>query len=321
MNFDWGELAFGSKKPVNSLKATFIAAPREISSIRFTQLVKEYLPKGNIVLGLAKEDYVLGFEGQPQFCTLKAAAVEGIISKVAESPSPNKIYTLNYFQRDLNYLLEKLSFKRAVFINGSWKYAFHNLPQYFTLVNRDIPYQLISPFTDEKEAKAYEKLTTKQLPTLRGTSSQSLMSAAEMMELAGEAAKHSYDYSFQTGTALGKKKAAGYQILAISFNRVVPYQTYVMHYGASRETNFSPPNDLNHYDATHAEVELVIKAQKQQLDLRSTTLFINLLPCPTCARMLSRTDIEEFVYSQDHSGGYAVKMLEMSGKKVRRLVP
>jgi hypothetical protein len=72
VNFDWNELAFGSKKTVNNLRATFIAAPREISAARFTQLVKEFLPKGNVVLGLAKEDHVSGFENQPQFKTLQA---------------------------------------------------------------------------------------------------------------------------------------------------------------------------------------------------------------------------------------------------------
>jgi hypothetical protein len=37
--------------------------------------------------------------------------------------------------------------------------------------------------------------------------------------------------------------------------------------------------------------------------------------------MLSETDIEEFVYSIDHSEGYAIKLLEAAGKKVRRIVP
>jgi len=36
--------------------------------------------------------------------------------------------------------------------------------------------------------------------------------------------------------------------------------------------------------------------------------------------MLSQTDIAEFVYQEDHSDGYAIKMLELAGKKVRRIV-
>jgi deoxycytidylate deaminase len=140
------------------------------------------------------------------------------------------------------------------------------------------------------------------------------------MAVAQTAAKQSFDYNMQTGVALARHNGTSYELIATAYNGVVPYQTYAMHHGAARERNFSPMHDLNHYDTNHAEVELILKAQKQKLDLHSTTLFINLLPCPSCARMLAHTDIETFVYREDHSDGYAVKMLEQSGKKVIRLV-
>lgn len=316
MNFDWSDLAFGSKKPLKELKATFIAAPRQISPARFTQLVKEYLPKGNIVLGIAKESFVLGFEGQPQFRMLDAADVQKVIDRVNQSASKHKVYRLAYFQRELDFILEKLDFERVIFVDGSWKQAFHTLPQFYTLVKLQTPYQLVSPFTDETEAKEFAVRTI--LPEVP---SKGKFDEQQMLELAGQIAKHSYDYGFQTGVALGRKHGKTYDLLALSFNKVVPFQTYAMHYGAARETNFSPPNDLNHYDTTHAEVELLLTVQKNNIDLHGTTLFINLLPCPTCARMLSQTDIEEFVYSVDHSDGYAIKMFEAAGKKVRRIVP
>src|SRR5688572_3270767 len=104
MKFDWSELAFGSKKPLQDLKAIFIAAPREISTTRFTQLIRTYLPQGNIMLGVAKEAYILGFEGQPQFKTLRAEAVQKIINKVNAASPKNKIYTLSYFQRDFAFI-------------------------------------------------------------------------------------------------------------------------------------------------------------------------------------------------------------------------
>jgi deoxycytidylate deaminase len=93
-----------------------------------------------------------------------------------------------------------------------------------------------------------------------------------------------------------------------------------MHYGASREKHFSPPNDLNYYDTVHAEVMLILQAQRQDIKLAGTTLFINLLPCPSCARMLCETPIVEFVYTNDHSEGYALRLLQAAGKKVWRLV-
>jgi deoxycytidylate deaminase len=93
-----------------------------------------------------------------------------------------------------------------------------------------------------------------------------------------------------------------------------------MHYGAAREIHFSPPHDVNHYDTVHAEVELILQASRQKIGLKDTSFFINTLPCPMCARMLSQTDIKELVYQNDHSEGYAIKMLEACGKIVRRLV-
>lgn len=323
MNFDWSDLAFGDKKPLRGLKATFIVAPREMSQQRLTQLVKEYLPTGNIVLGLSKEPYVLGLENQPQFRMLTPADAQKIVNKVAKSSSPHKMYTLSYFQRELTHIIEKISFKQAVLVNGSWHHAFHNLPAYYALVNTRTPYAMVSPFANEKEARTY---AVQKLFEIVGGFRVDIedLTEEDMMGLAHNVSKFSFDYNFQTGAALGRPrsshKGTTYQFLGTSFNKVVPYQTYAMHHGASREQNFSPPHDLNHYDTVHAEVEMIIAAQKQQLDLKGTALFINLMPCPACARMFIETDIEEFVYSEDHSSGYAVKVLEAAGKKVRRLV-
>lgn len=316
MNFDWNELAFGSKKPVNELKATFIAAPRELSPARFTQLLKEYLPKGNIVLGLAKEPFVLGLENQPQFLMLQQKTVQRIINKVNASASRHKVYTLTYFQRDISYVLEKLAFERTVWVNGSWYRAFHLRPEFYALTKRQIPYQLVSPFASEVEAREYpQHIKLSKVP------SAGAFTAPEMFAVVDQAATHSYAYSeFQTAVALGRQKGTKYQLLLTTHNNVVPYETYAMHHGAVRERNFSPANDLNHYDVVHAEMMLLLAAHKQNVSLKDTVFFINLLPCPTCARTLSQTDIAEFVYREDHSDGYAAKLFELTGKKVRRLL-
>jgi dCMP deaminase len=319
MNFDWTDLAFGSKKTVRDLQAIFIAAPREISGKRFTQLVKTYLPQGNLVIGIAKEPYIDGFDGQPHFRTLAHETIEPIVRKVNASPAKHKIYTLCYFQREAPHILPKLGFTKVLLLNGSWHHSFHTRPEYYALVNAKIPYEMISPFANEQEAQTYAKRITTQFSktwgeTLRNTE-------VDMLRYAEEAARQSFDYCFQTGAALGKKQRGGkYKLLLTTFNHIVPYETFAMHHGAAREQHFSPPNDLNHYDTVHAEADTIIMANKQGIDLTGTTLFINLMPCPTCARMLCRTNIAEIVYSLDHSDGYAVRMLEKAGKVVRRVV-
>lgn len=320
---DWSDLAFGSKKALKDLRATFIAAPRELSLQRITQLIKTYLPKGNLVVGIAKEPYILGFEGQPQFRTLQIdAPLQQLIDKV-NAASPHKIYTLAYFQREWCYILDKGGFRYVVLVNGSWRYVFHSHEAYYLLANKRISYDMVSPFASEDEAVAYnDHVYPKMLAAQWPGEPAGVFSEDDMLGLADMVAKLSFDYSFQCGAILGRKVKGGYECIAASFNKVVPYQTYALHYGASREQHFSVPHDLNHYDTIHAEVALIVRAATDSaVHLEDTTLFINLLPCPSCARMITQTPIQEIVYVQDHSDGYAVRLLEKAGKQVRRIVP
>lgn len=317
MNFDWSDYAFGSKKSLRELKATFIVAPRTISEARLKQLVKQHLSDGNIILGIAKEPFVLGFEGQPQFKMLAKAVAKPIVDKVAASASRHKLYTLSYAQSDLRHILAKPTFKKIVLVNGSWKYTFHTQPPFYALVQSGMPFEYASAFVDEAEAKEFVKNAAKEMvePAWKR---EGIYSDAELMEIAGKVASRSYDYSYQAGAVLARRSKGAYQLLAWEHNNVVPFETYAMLHGASREKNFSPPFDQNFYDTAHAETMLLIRAVEQQISLNGCSVFINLLPCPTCARILSQTSISELVYREDHSDGYAVKILELSGKIVRR---
>ncbi len=98
-----------------------------------------------------------------------------------------------------------------------------------------------------------------------------------MLELALDSSRRSFDTSFQVGAVLGKKTNKGYRYLAQGHNKIVPYETYAWHNGASREKYYSPPNDLNHYDAIHAEVKLILNSLEQKINLKDCTIFINVL--------------------------------------------
>jgi deoxycytidylate deaminase len=314
--FDWAELAFSSKKPVKDLNAIFVTAPRELSKKRFTQLVKKYLPKSNLLIGISVEPYVLGLHDQPQFKMLSFNDIQPIVDQVFKSASKHKIYILNYSQRDVAYILEKLKPSKVLLVNGSWYHSFHHRPEYYTLVNNKIHIEKISPFCDEQEAIKYVSQTKLLSLPKKGT-----FNDKGMMDLADLAAKHSYDFGgLQTGVSLGIKKTQKYELIGLAHNEILPYETYSMHHGSIREKHFSPMHDLNYYDTVHAEVLAVIDALKNGNRHKGTSLFINLLPCPTCTKMLMKTDISEIVYREDHSDGYAIKMLEQMGKKVRRLV-
>lgn len=305
-----------TKSQINAKNAIFIVAPRELSLKRFAQLLQRYLPKANIILGISKQPYVVGFDDQPQFKMLQLSDVHIVIDKVNDANPPHAIYTFEYSQTDLNALLQSHNFKRILLVNGSWKYAFHNLDAYKTLVDRGITFKFISPFADDDEAFAYEATHTQQvsLPD-RGD----ILNESDMVAVADAAAIQSFDYSFQTGVSLGHPVGDKYEFITTAFNKVIPYQTYALHHGNSREKNLSRPHDTNHYDTIHAEMQLLTKALADEIDLTGTTLFVNLLPCPNCARTLSQTNIAEVVYRHDHSDGYAVTLLESCGINVRRI--
>lgn len=296
----------------------FIAAPREMSAQRFKQIVKHYLPKAPLVVGISRELYVAGFENQPQFKMLERSAVQSVIDTVNAISGNKRIEVLEYSQPELVSVVAEHAFKRVLLVNGSWKFTFQNHPAYKVLVERGIPFKYISPFADENEAKNYAATHS---PALHIPPAGTKLSETEMLEVATESAKQSFDYSFQTGVSLGKRDGDGYTFLLQAFNKVVPYQTYALHHGNSREKHVSRVHDTAHYDTIHAEMHLLVKALHQNINLAGTTLFINLLPCPSCARTLSQTDIAEIVYVNDHSEGYAVKLLEPSEKIVRRIKP
>lgn len=311
--YDWSEIAFASKKPLKDA-ALFILAPRQLSEKKIQMLLKQYLPAGNVVLGVAKEPYVQGFEGQPQFRTLQAEEAAGPAQKVAASSHPHKLYLLKYFAHETDAIIEKLKPAQVCVVRGSYRHVFHSRSTFYVLDRLGIGFFYASPFADETEARAYEiKNEVAAAPVKNGDE-------VKMLAYAQDVARQSYDYSFQTGCVLARRDTHGYQPLATGFNRVIPYQTYALLHGNARETNRSVHQDTNHYDTIHAEMDMLVRAAAHGTKLAGKTLFINLMPCPACARTLSQTGLAEVVYELDHSDGYAARIFEQCGIKTRRIV-
>lgn len=318
-SYNWESFGSDDKRAVRALKPILVLAPREMSPKRITSLVKEYLPQANMVLGLAEEPYVAGFEGQPQFRTLTVEAVQPMVQKVATAKTARRLVTLTYPQSSVDDVVRKLKPQAVVVVRGSYQYVFHRRATWHVLQELNIPFVYASPFEDEAEARAYESHTAQKLAECLPTLTMRPSSAEEVLKLAQKAGQFSYDYSFQTGCVIAEKTAAGYRPNIVTFNTVIPYQTYAMLHGNSREEHVSPAHDTNHYDTIHAEMNALVTAVKTQQTLLGKTLFIPLLPCPNCARTLSQTGLAEVVYGLDHSDGYAVKLFGQSGIKTRRI--
>jgi deoxycytidylate deaminase len=301
---DWNKLSDRRKQEISKRKAVFIAGSRELSPKRIAQLYKGLAKTGDLVWGVLKDEYIPGFAGSPQFKSLKL------------SDLPAGDYdVINYYQRDQEYLFAELDFKAVILVNGSWERMLHLRSDYWVLERKRVPSKRVSPFSSEAEAKAYPILIKDELEELLKFDAEKTYSAAELLELAGRVGKASFEWTFQTGAILSRQG----KVLAVSYNRIMPYETYALHHGSSKEQHFSPPNDQNHYDTNHAELELLIQALHRQISLKGCDLTINLLPCPACARALARTELKRIYYHLDHSEGYGFKLLTEAGKELIRI--
>lgn len=263
----------------------------------------------SVIWGCLKNEYIEGYEGSPQFRSLQLPDLQAALA------GQNDVEVLQYFQRDINYIFQELDFSAVIFINGSWDRSLHHRPEIWTLINKKVPYKLVSPFISEAEAKKYAERMTKEVLVVTPIP-QKKLSDERIFDFLNKLATRSFATDFRTSACLVKDG----RIVLASHNMVVPYETYAWHHGPIKEQHFSPVNDLNHFDTVHAEVNLLIEANKSGVDLRGSTLYINLMPCPTCARMLTQVPIKEIVYQHDHSDGYATLMLTRAGKQIRRFI-
>ncbi|MEI6886617.1 MAG: deaminase [bacterium] len=313
----WSDLAFKKDLPFK-LPFTFISGSREMTYERILELFKENIRSGDIVWGIYEEDYIAGFDGQIQFKTLDKSFLKQLENKIEKATIDRKIYFLKYSQKDSTYVIEKIKPTKAIFVNASWQGVFHRSDVFYKLFAKEIKYDLVSPFVDENEAKQYYKSMVSELNELSEipiNKGKKKLSTNEIFKLVEQVSKRSFDHTFQVALVLVKNGLP----IEVSWNRVVPFETYSMHYGSLREKNFSPPGDLNNYDTIHSEMDILLTSLKKKIDLKGSSIYINLLPCPTCAKSIAMSDIETIYYKLDHSEGYALKLLTQMGKKCIRV--
>lgn len=311
-SYDWNKISKSKIDRINKSKPIFILGPRGISPKRVSQLTKLLSSKANLLWGCLKDSYIPGLEGSEQFKSLQIKKLQESIPK----KDSERISVLEYYQRDIKYILKEITPKAVIMINGSWHRSMHLREEFWVIQEKKIPYRYVSPFIDEEEAKKYESIVQYKYAESSFYSKRKKYTDTQIMEIVNKVAKRSFDHTYQTGATIAQNG----KIIITSYNKILPYETYAMHHGSLKEQNFSPPNDLNNYDAMHAEVHALLQAQKQNIDLQGSTLYINLLPCPTCGKMIAACDIKEIVYKHDHSEGYTYKLLTEMGKVVRRVI-
>ena len=311
---DWNKL--DDKKRHRLAKArniAFIAGSVRMSKRRIKQIITNF-KNTNLLFGCLKDEEIPGLEGSPQFLPLRLEELAKAVGK------ESKVAILHHFHKDIKHIIKELTPSKVIFVNGSWAGQIHYRSEYWKALEVGAKVELISPFVSEREAKNFElKIKNEELKIKKLYSKTKKYSDRELLNIAKEVAKVSWDWIGQIGAVLARKG----KVLAVAYNRVVPYQAFQMHFGSIREKKHIPAQEMLETQLTnHAEVEILEIARRERINLKGATLYINIFPCPICAKMLSRTEIDGITYSQDHNLGNDIgyKVLEMSGKKVKRVV-
>lgn len=312
--FDWNKLSEKEKKMLAKLsKLTFIPGPVRMSKRRISQLTSDQ--QGIVLFGCLKDEEIPGLEGSLQFKPLRISDLKPALK------NEKKVCILEHFHKDIKYIIKELKPSEVLFVNGSWKGQIHYRSEYWKALDVGAKVELISPFVSEKEARRIESEVNSEAVKQEGKMyfKTRKYSDKELVRLAKEVAKRSWDWIGQIGAVLSGNQ----KVLAVAWNRVVPYEAYQMHFGSIREKLQTPAQEMIETQLTnHAEVEILEITRQKKISLKNTWLYINMFPCPVCAKMLSRTEIEGIVYSQDHNLGNDIgyKVLSLSGKKLRRIV-
>lgn len=290
----------------------FIAGSRDISLKRIHELYVRYIKKGNIVWGVYKEPSISGFEGQSHFNTLQKAKLEKYFDFLNyKSHEKDNVQIVEYSQHEEENVIDEFTPEKAIFIYGSWKRAFPKRNIYKKLNEKNIEFSLKSSFVDDAEARTYadqmfDILEREHNNLINNHRSQNIFEDDAFLSLADNIARRSFDYTWQTGAVLVKNDT----VLLTGYNRVLPYETYIMHNGSLKEKGlgkFSEPHihDLNVNDTLHAEMDILTQAINNAINIEGSTLYVSLMPCPTCARMIASTGIKKVVCRGEHFGGLA----------------
>lgn len=313
--FDWNKLSTERKKSFSKKEnLIFIAGGREMSKERVKNLIETYGQDQNyLIFGVLKDLYIPEMEFA-QFKSLKMQVVSKVIDSLGEI-GMGKVRILNHRHEDIQYVIPELKPKKVIFINGSYKRAIHLRTEYWKAMDVEAKTIMESPFLNEIEALSYEKKIKRSKSYKVLVDKFKIYTEKEFLDLAEKTSSRSFDWIFPNGAVLAEKNKP----VILAHNAVLPYETYSALHGSLREINKSPAGDQNFYDTNHAEIELLEKARRRRVGLRGKTLYVTTFPCPSCSRILSRTELSAIVYSLPYSDNYGINLLTKSGIKIKQI--
>ncbi len=136
----------------------------------------------------------------------------------------------------------------------------------------------------------------------------------KMMNLAKGEAEKTSDWWRQVGCVLVNKKGIG-GVLYEAHNHHVPteYQPYFV--GDPRD--FVKAGERSELcSAIHSEQDVIAWAAREGVPLRGTSLYVNVFPCPVCAKLIAASGIEKLYFAEGHASLDGEVVLKEAGVEI-----
>lgn len=298
----------------------FIPGPINMTSNRIIEILKNYGKDHLLIFGILNEKYIEGFESFPQFKTLNEKKLVNSIKKL-DNKYLNNLLILNHQSNHKKYIIRELQPKQILWVNGSWKYSLHYKSEFWEAFDLKTKQTKISPFATEKGAKTYAKKISnqnkadiakklKKLQTIKNPSKE------DFMRFCFDVSRSSWDWTSEAGTLITKDN----QVIGYAHNKVIPYESAMMHRGSLKEKHKTPIGEnLEFTETSHAEVGAIINAAHSSKSLENCNLYSTKFPCPFCARVIADTKIEKIYYSGEYANDLGYKTLKESGKELIKI--
>lgn len=132
-----------------------------------------------------------------------------------------------------------------------------------------------------------------------------------MMKEAYEESEKSSEWWRHIGAVLVKDK----KIILRGNNKDIPIDHTPYQVGEARDF-FKAGERQDLANTIHAEQNIIAQAAKKGISLEGTSLYVNIFPCPVCAKLIAFCGIKNLYFGEGGSNFDAKKVLDSAGVKI-----
>ncbi|HEQ65341.1 MAG TPA: hypothetical protein ENN64_00745, partial [bacterium] len=148
------------------------------------------------------------------------------------------------------------------------------------------------------------------------------MNQKEIWEFLIDLESLSWDGTGRSSACITAKCNNGmYSVLGYGYNRVLPYEGYMLYEGSLREKNHTPVGqNLEYGETVHAEIDALLMCNLAGAKITDSILWTSKFCCPYCARSFAASPISAIFYRDEYTNDLSYSVLRAAGKVIKKVL-